>query len=398
MAPRRRDGRYTVEEVAEHNTPKSLWVVMNRKVYDVTVFHTRHPGGPAVLLQMGGRDATAAATAAHKNILPSNLMWEFCIGNIVRTKKTEAVEEVAPAAPVAAVSAAASAAPKSAPLKTPAVKAKAKAKAVIVAAERSESSEAGSSSRSANEGSERDDEDSDPERQEPKNADSELTLAADRLYEKMLADHRLSRWVQTSPKQDVLNEVKRFIRVAMDPLKGAVSGRSVSSDKLVKKESSRQAIQDIKSRLDERYDDLVEVLLSFMQRPLALGEDRLLHALSSSCKDTSDPQLNKLLENVSGSPTSTGVMPPKQDSSTSLGNSTPKKAFEDARRLSKELAEESDPDSHGVPIGRKNSIKERKGFDQDATTHLWEATERAVLPNSDEGGEEVACGRSCFSR
>lgn len=29
-------------------------------------------------------DATAAAAAAHKSILPANLMWEFCIGYIVR--------------------------------------------------------------------------------------------------------------------------------------------------------------------------------------------------------------------------------------------------------------------------------------------------------------------------
>mmetsp|Transcript_9859 Transcript_9859/g.30426 ORF Transcript_9859/g.30426 Transcript_9859/m.30426 type:complete len:256 (-) Transcript_9859:58-825(-) len=60
---------------------------MNRKVYDVTAFHKRHPGGATVMLQMGGKDATEAAAAAHKNALPGNLMWEFCIGNIVRTKR-----------------------------------------------------------------------------------------------------------------------------------------------------------------------------------------------------------------------------------------------------------------------------------------------------------------------
>ncbi|CAE6946893.1 unnamed protein product [Symbiodinium sp. CCMP2592] len=80
---------YTVEEVIKHNTPSSLWVIMNRKVYDVTNFHKKHPGGPGVLLQMGGKDATAAAAAAHKSILPANLMWEFCIGYIVRTKPQE---------------------------------------------------------------------------------------------------------------------------------------------------------------------------------------------------------------------------------------------------------------------------------------------------------------------
>eukprot|EP00933_Yihiella_yeosuensis_P038618 TRINITY_DN32546_c0_g1_i1.p1 TRINITY_DN32546_c0_g1~~TRINITY_DN32546_c0_g1_i1.p1 ORF type:complete len:278 (-),score=55.44 TRINITY_DN32546_c0_g1_i1:92-925(-) len=77
---------YTTEEVASHNSAKSLWVIMNRKVYDITAFIKRHPGGPAVLLQMGGKDATAAAAAAHKSSLPAHIMWEFCIGWITREK------------------------------------------------------------------------------------------------------------------------------------------------------------------------------------------------------------------------------------------------------------------------------------------------------------------------
>lgn len=100
MPPKKRRN-YTLEEVATHNTAKSLWVIMNRKVYDVTMFHKRHPGGAAVLLQMGGKDATAAATAAHKTILPGNLMWEFCIGSVVRQKKLEVPQ--APGPPAVAV-------------------------------------------------------------------------------------------------------------------------------------------------------------------------------------------------------------------------------------------------------------------------------------------------------
>eukprot|EP00440_Ansanella_granifera_P056183 gb/GFBE01060895.1/.p1 GENE.gb/GFBE01060895.1/~~gb/GFBE01060895.1/.p1 ORF type:complete len:267 (+),score=72.40 gb/GFBE01060895.1/:1-801(+) len=87
---------YTIEEVAAHNNASSLWVIMNRKVYDVTAFHKRHPGGPGVLLQMGGKDATAAAAAAHKNVLPANLMWEFCVGYIVRVKPQEEKPAEAP--------------------------------------------------------------------------------------------------------------------------------------------------------------------------------------------------------------------------------------------------------------------------------------------------------------
>eukprot|EP00913_Durusdinium_trenchii_P027262 g25576.t1 len=55
VAPTQRKA-YTVEEVAKHNTAASLWVIMNRKVYDVTAFHKKHPGGAGVLLQMGGKE------------------------------------------------------------------------------------------------------------------------------------------------------------------------------------------------------------------------------------------------------------------------------------------------------------------------------------------------------
>lgn len=87
---------YTTDEVSTHNTAASLWVIMNRKVYDVTAFHKRHPGGPIVMLQMGGKDATVAAAAAHKSALPGNLMWEFCIGHVVRTKPAPKVGLVPP--------------------------------------------------------------------------------------------------------------------------------------------------------------------------------------------------------------------------------------------------------------------------------------------------------------
>mmetsp|Transcript_173284 Transcript_173284/g.550124 ORF Transcript_173284/g.550124 Transcript_173284/m.550124 type:complete len:119 (+) Transcript_173284:111-467(+) len=96
---------YTIQEVAEHKTPKSLWVIINRKVYDVTSFYKWHPGGPNVLMQMGGKDATAAAAAAHKNALPANLMWEYCIGSIVRfkVKPAEPLEPAPAPAPAPAL-------------------------------------------------------------------------------------------------------------------------------------------------------------------------------------------------------------------------------------------------------------------------------------------------------
>jgi len=93
MSSKKKAAQYTEAEVATHNTEKSLWLIMNRKVYDVTKFHKQHPGGPAVMLQMAGRDATAAATAAHKSTLPANLMKEFVIGSVKKAGKADDEQE-----------------------------------------------------------------------------------------------------------------------------------------------------------------------------------------------------------------------------------------------------------------------------------------------------------------
>ena len=41
-------------EVAKHKTRESCWIVVDNRVYDVTTFLHRHPGGGAVLLRQGG--------------------------------------------------------------------------------------------------------------------------------------------------------------------------------------------------------------------------------------------------------------------------------------------------------------------------------------------------------
>lgn len=35
---------FSTDDVATHNTPDSLWVIINQSVYDVTKFQKDHPG------------------------------------------------------------------------------------------------------------------------------------------------------------------------------------------------------------------------------------------------------------------------------------------------------------------------------------------------------------------
>ncbi|KAJ6652217.1 hypothetical protein lerEdw1_012983 [Lerista edwardsae] len=62
---------FTWEEIGlcsgRGNSKQARWLVINRKVYDVSQFHLRHPGGTRVISHYAGQDATDAFTAFHKN-------------------------------------------------------------------------------------------------------------------------------------------------------------------------------------------------------------------------------------------------------------------------------------------------------------------------------------------
>ncbi|XP_062849494.1 acyl-CoA 6-desaturase [Trichomycterus rosablanca] len=57
--------QYTWEEVQKHNHKGDQWVVIERKVYNVSNWVKRHPGGCRVLGHYAGEDATEAFTAFH---------------------------------------------------------------------------------------------------------------------------------------------------------------------------------------------------------------------------------------------------------------------------------------------------------------------------------------------
>lgn len=45
-------------EIAQHKTADSCWLVIHGKVYDVTTFLDKHPGGRAILLKQAGAVST----------------------------------------------------------------------------------------------------------------------------------------------------------------------------------------------------------------------------------------------------------------------------------------------------------------------------------------------------
>ena len=80
-----RNMEFTQEEVAKHNNKLSLWVVRSNKVYDVTEFSTRHPGGLDTLLENAGQDVQQVMRdeASHQHSKAAySILEKYYIGNL----------------------------------------------------------------------------------------------------------------------------------------------------------------------------------------------------------------------------------------------------------------------------------------------------------------------------
>jgi len=87
-APRARDGEYTRDEVAKHDSRQDAWIIVEGKVYDITDYVDDHVGGLAILRNAGGD-----ATEGFKGPQHPSSVWEtldsFLIGTLVESKKAQ---------------------------------------------------------------------------------------------------------------------------------------------------------------------------------------------------------------------------------------------------------------------------------------------------------------------
>ncbi|XP_067902275.1 acyl-CoA 6-desaturase isoform X1 [Heterodontus francisci] len=92
---------YTWEEIQKHNSKTDKWLVIDRKVYNVTNWALKHPGGIRVISHYAGEDATDAFQAFHPDLIfVRKFMKPLLIGELAlgepsqdRQKKTELVED-----------------------------------------------------------------------------------------------------------------------------------------------------------------------------------------------------------------------------------------------------------------------------------------------------------------
>jgi cytochrome b involved in lipid metabolism len=75
---------YTWEDVVAHDNENSMWIVADNKVYDVTKFWKRHPGGSYLV-----KSKAATDTTKHKKMhsTKAQSMWgKYLIGYVKDAK------------------------------------------------------------------------------------------------------------------------------------------------------------------------------------------------------------------------------------------------------------------------------------------------------------------------
>jgi cytochrome b involved in lipid metabolism len=72
---------YTAAQVAKHASVASCWTIVGTSVYDVTKYVARHPGGPAVIKAMCGKDGSAMFRGQHAGEpSPTRTLAKYRIG------------------------------------------------------------------------------------------------------------------------------------------------------------------------------------------------------------------------------------------------------------------------------------------------------------------------------
>ncbi|KAI0042574.1 glyoxylate dehydrogenase [Auriscalpium vulgare] len=83
------------EEVEQHASRDSCWIIVHGKVFDVTDFLDEHPGGSKIILKYAGKDATEAYEPIHPpDAITSNLPTDKHLGAVDPNTITQVVREV----------------------------------------------------------------------------------------------------------------------------------------------------------------------------------------------------------------------------------------------------------------------------------------------------------------
>lgn len=76
------EASWTLEDVKKHVKKDDCWIVINSHVYDISHFLTDHPGGPDILLDFAGQDASELFERVGHGPKARRMMLPYCVGKI----------------------------------------------------------------------------------------------------------------------------------------------------------------------------------------------------------------------------------------------------------------------------------------------------------------------------
>ncbi|MGH0116308.1 UNVERIFIED_CONTAM: hypothetical protein FKN15_003488 [Acipenser sinensis] len=73
-------------EVSQHGSKESCWVLVSGRVYDVTGFLRRHPGGEALILHQAGNDVSREMEGPPHRHSENARRWmeQYYIGDLIK--------------------------------------------------------------------------------------------------------------------------------------------------------------------------------------------------------------------------------------------------------------------------------------------------------------------------
>ena len=75
--------KFTLDEVKKHSSSADCWTVVDGSVYNLTKWVALHPGGPAIIQSLCGRDGTSDFLGRHANQPdPVSTLTSYFIGKL----------------------------------------------------------------------------------------------------------------------------------------------------------------------------------------------------------------------------------------------------------------------------------------------------------------------------
>ncbi|KAI1840218.1 hypothetical protein JX265_010786 [Neoarthrinium moseri] len=82
-----------LEEIQRHNTNDDIWIILHGVVYNVSKYLENHPGGPELLLEVAGQDATKFFEEALHSEDARDILPRLKVGNVEGYRRLDEVSD-----------------------------------------------------------------------------------------------------------------------------------------------------------------------------------------------------------------------------------------------------------------------------------------------------------------